>query len=245
MKLLIGLICMFNILTVEGSSSDTEPQQTQALIVILTGPPGSGKGTHAVPLSEELSIPHISTGDILREAIRNKTPIGIKAKHYIDEGELVPDELVIEMLFSRVSRPDCKKGYILDGFPRTIAQAKALDQRIHSKIVLNFQLEDATIIERITGRIACKKCGRPYHKAFAPPKIEMICDCCNGPLYQRDDDKEEIIRKRLQVYRAETEPLIQYYKSQPGVLYNIDSSLEKSKVFQQCIQQVPKLVGAK
>lgn len=210
----------------------------QALVVILMGPPGAGKGTHALPLSEHLKLPHISTGDLFRENIRNQTPLGSKAKEYIDQGHLVPDELVLDMLFSRVLQSDCKKGYILDGFPRTIAQAKALDQRLgssHQVIVLNFLLDDSVIIERVTGRIACKGCGRPYHKQFDPPQKEMVCDACKGPLYQREDDREEIIRKRLEVYRAQTQPLIDYYAKQEGVLHEVDSQFAKAKVFQEVL----------
>lgn len=211
------------------------------LVVILMGPPGAGKGTHAGPLSQYLGLPHISTGDLFRENIRNKTPLGLKAKGFIDQGHLVPDELVLDMLFDRVSKDDCKGGYILDGFPRTIPQAKALNKRLgsHRVIALNFNLHDAAIIERITGRIACKDCGRPYHKKFDPPKADMICDVCAGMLYQRDDDKEEIIRKRLEVYRVQTEPLIQFYAGQKEVLREIDSRSGKDEVFQQVLEALP------
>lgn len=218
------------------------------LVVILTGPPGSGKGTHASPLSKELQIPHISTGDLFREHIRGKTALGIEAKSYIDMGNLVPDELVVNMLFDRVLKADCKHGYILDGFPRTIAQAKALDLRLKNEaqvIALNFQLDDATIIERITGRIGCGDCGRPYHKKFDPPQNKMICDSCSGTLIQRKDDREEIVIKRLDVYCAETQPLIDYYKKQTGVLFNINSKMDKSHVFNECIQAIPAQLSAR
>ena len=160
----------------------------------------------------------------------------------MDQGQLVPDELVLDMLFDRVSKEDCRSGYILDGFPRTIAQAKALDQRLNGRsqvIALNFNVEDASIIERVTGRIACKQCGRPFHKTFDPPKKEGACDGCNGALYQRDDDKEEIIRKRLEVYRAQTQPLIDYYAKQKDVLRDIDSTKSKEQVFQEVLEALP------
>lgn len=212
------------------------------MVVILMGPPGAGKGTHAGPLSEHLGMPHISTGDLFRENIRNQTPLGQKAKTFIDKGNLVPDELVLDMLFDRVSKEDCKNGYILDGFPRTIAQAKALDQKLnqhHRIVALNFNIDDPSIIERITGRIACKQCGKPFHKVFDPPKEEMVCDACGGDLYQRDDDNEEIVRKRLEVYRAQTQPLIDHYAKQKNVLHDIDSKKQKEHVFHDVLEVLP------
>ncbi|MBX7065823.1 MAG: adenylate kinase [Parachlamydiales bacterium] len=226
----------------------TSRAETQKpLVVILMGPPGAGKGTHAGPLSGQLGIPHISTGDLFRENIRAETPLGKQAKGFMDKGNLVPDELVLDMLFDRVARVDCKGGYILDGFPRTIPQAKALDIRLADKVqlvVLNFNLPDAAIIERVTGRIACKDCGRPFHKKFDPPKNESICDACGGKLIQRDDDKEEIIRKRLEVYRAQTEPLIHYYAQQKEVLKEIDSRKEKAQVFHDVMEALPPIHAA-
>lgn len=212
------------------------------MVIILMGPPGAGKGTHAGPLSQYLGLPHISTGDLFRENIRKQTLLGQKAKSYMDKGHLVPDELVLDMLFDRVSREDCKRGYILDGFPRTIPQAQALDQRIQrdSRVVaLNFHLVDPVIVERITGRIACKDCGRPFHKKYDPPQQEMICDGCGGKLYQRDDDKEEVIRKRLEVYRIQTEPLIAHYSRQQDVLRHIDSQKGKEQVFHDVLDSLP------
>jgi adenylate kinase len=212
------------------------------LVVILMGPPGAGKGTHAGPLSQHLGLPHISTGDLFREHIRGQTSLGQKAKSYMDKGHLVPDELVLDMLFDRVAKPDCKNGYILDGFPRTLPQAKELDQRLSHQnrvVALNFNLADPVIIERITGRIACKSCGHPYHLKFDPPKQDMVCDACQGPLYQRDDDKEEIIRKRLEVYRAQTQPLIDYYAKQKEVLREIDSENNKAQVFNNVLEALP------
>jgi adenylate kinase len=208
------------------------------IVVILMGPPGVGKGTHAAPLSQELGLPHISTGDLFREHIRGASPLGIKAKGYIDKGHLVPDALVLDMLFDRVSLTDCQNGYILDGFPRTIAQAQALDERLNGSyriIAINFSLPDATIIERITGRMICKGCNRPYHKTFDPPKLEMICDACESDLFQRDDDREEIICKRLAVYYHQTQPLIDYYTKQQEVLHEIDSRNGKERVFRDVL----------
>lgn len=241
MKRLIGLIFMLGVL-VAGDAFSMSRSEHKPLVIVLMGPPGAGKGTHAVPLSQHLGLPHISTGDLFREHIRGQTPLGLKARSYMDKGNLVPDELVLDMLFERVSKDDCKNGYILDGSPRTIAQAKALDERLKNRnkiIVLNFNLADAAIIERVTGRIACKDCGRPYHKKFDPPKKDMICDSCSGSLIQRDDDREEIIRKRLEVYRAQTQPLIDYYAKQKEVLHEIDSQNEKAKVFNDVLEALP------
>ena len=205
------------------------------IVVILMGPPGVGKGTHAAPLSGELGLPHISTGNLFREHIREGSPLGIQAKGYIDKGRLVPDDLALDMLFDRVAHSDCQNGYILDGFPRTIAQAQALDKRLngrHRIIAINFSLPDTVIIERITGRIICKKCSRPYHKTFDPPKRAMLCDACGSALFQRDDDREEIIRKRLEVYYHQTQPLIDYYTK---VLHAIDSQNGKEQVFRDVL----------
>lgn len=242
----IGFVFMLGVLISGNASTTARPETGAPLVVVLMGPPGAGKGTHAGPLSQQLGLPHISTGDLFRENMRAGTPLGNQAKDYIDKGNLVPDELVLDMLFDRVNRKDCKDGYILDGFPRTIAQAKALDQRLagHAQvIVLNFNLSDAAIIERVTGRIACKDCGRPYHKKFDPPQSPSLCDACGGKLIQRDDDKEEIIRKRLEVYRAQTEPLIQYYTKQKGVLKEIDSQKAKEQVFHDVLEAIPTLSG--
>ncbi len=240
MNRVLGLICMVGVL-LSGDAFAMSRAENKPMVVILMGPPGAGKGTHAGPLSEHLALPHISTGDLFRENIRNQTPLGKKAKGFMDQGHLVPDELVLDMLFDRVAKDDCKNGYILDGFPRTLAQAKSLDQRLksHRVIALNFNLADPIIIERITGRIACKQCGRPYHKTYDPPKQELLCDSCAGPLYQRDDDKEEIIRKRLEVYRVQTQPLIEHYAKQKDVLREIDSENPKTQVYQDVLEALP------
>lgn len=233
-KLWIGLIFMLGLWVNQNGSAAPYSPDTKALVVILMGPPGAGKGTHAGPLSKHLGVPHISTGDLFRENIRLQTTLGKTAQTYINQGNLVPDELVLDMLFERVSLPDCKTGYILDGFPRTIAQAIALDIRLEGKaqvLALNFNLSDEQIIERITGRLACTGCGRPYHKTFDAPKQAMTCDQCGSALIQREDDKEEVIRKRLEVYRTQTAPLIDYYAQQPDVLKEIDSERDKAAVF--------------
>lgn len=186
--------------------------------LILLGAPGAGKGTQAEYLSKRFSIPHISTGDILRENVKNETELGKKAKEYMDKGLLVPDEIVIEIVKDRLSKEDCKSGFLLDGFPRTIAQAEALDkvlQDIGQKIdkVLNIEVPDEKILERMSGRRICKNCGASFHVIYRPPKKEGICDVCGGELYQREDDKEETVKKRLEVYHAQTQPLIDYYRA--------------------------------
>jgi len=210
-------------------------------VILLIGPPGSGKGTHAVPLSVRLGIPHISTGDLFRENIRGKTNIGIKAKEFIDQGKLVPDEVVLAMLFERTAKEDCQRGYILDGCPRTLPQGIALDRKIgqnHRVIVLYFQIADDLLVERITGRLACKGCGRPFHIKYSPPLHPHTCDDCGGELYHRDDDREEILRKRLEVYHLETEPLIGYYAEKPEVLHTLDASASKEQVFQSALESL-------
>lgn len=186
--------------------------------LILLGAPGAGKGTQAEILSAKLSIPTISTGNILRAAIQEGTPVGLRAKSYMDGGRLVPDEIVIDIVARRLERPDCAKGFILDGVPRTIAQAEALDARgITFDRVLSLEISDQEIEERMAGRRVCRSCGAPYHMKAKPPKTEGVCDTCGSPLIQRDDDQPETVRKRLEVYHAETEPLKGYYEGK-GIL---------------------------
>ncbi|ABP67845.1 Nucleoside-triphosphate--adenylate kinase [Caldicellulosiruptor saccharolyticus DSM 8903] len=186
--------------------------------LIILGAPGAGKGTQAEYLSSRFGIPHISTGDILRENVKNQTELGKKAKEYMDKGLLVPDEIVIEIVKNRLMQDDCKNGFLLDGFPRTIAQAEALEKvlaDLGQKIdkVLNIEVPDEKILERMSGRRICKSCGASFHVVYRPPKKEGICDICGGQLYQREDDKEETVKKRLEVYHAQTQPLIEYYKN--------------------------------
>ncbi|MCD6522913.1 MAG: adenylate kinase [Candidatus Diapherotrites archaeon] len=188
--------------------------------VIFLGPPGAGKGTYASRIMERLNIPQISTGDLLREAIRNRTEIGIKAEEYVSQGKLVPDDIVIEILKQRLAKDDCKNGFILDGFPRTIEQAKALDNITHIDLVINLVVPDEIIVKRLSSRIICKRCGAVYNLITLPPKKEGICDKCGGPLYQREDDKPEVIMQRLDVYKKQTAPLVEYYRNR-GILVDI------------------------
>ena len=207
-------------------------------VLILMGPPGVGKGTHAAPLSVHLKIPHISTGDLFRAHIRNLTKLGMEANKYIENGCLVPDMLVTDMLFSRIQEGDCIHGFILDGFPRTIEQSKKLDIHLgqnYRKMVIHLKLEDRVIIERVTGRISCKNCSQTYHLQYHPPKLRMICDHCHSSLYQRGDDQLQTIRKRLEIYQKETEPLIAYYKGQKEVFHEVDSIHSREKVFQNIL----------
>ena len=185
--------------------------------LILLGPPGAGKGTQAQMIVERYRIPQISTGDILRNAVKENTPLGVKAKAFMDRGQLVPDEVVIGIIDERLRAPDCNPGFILDGFPRTIAQAEAL-QPILTKIgksidhVINIEVDPEELVHRLTGRRTCRNCGAMFHVLFHPPKGEGVCDRCGGTLYQREDDKEETIRTRLREYQKQTAPLIEYYQ---------------------------------
>lgn len=204
--------------------------------IIMLGPPGAGKGTQAQMLAEKYGIPQISTGDILRAAVAEGTELGKKAKEYMDKGQLVPDEVVIGIVKERLSKPDCEKGFILDGFPRTVAQAEALDgilKEMGKKIdyVINIVVPDEEILKRLTGRRTCKVCGAMYHIIYNPPKVEGKCDKCGGDLYQRDDDKEETIKNRLSVYHSQTAPLIDYYRKK-GVLIDIDGTKDIKTIFQ-------------
>jgi adenylate kinase len=204
-----------------------------ARVVILLGPPGAGKGTQAARLSAALSLPHVATGDLFRENLSQGTPLGQRAKKYMDAGQLVPDEVVLEMLFDRVSRQDCSGGYLLDGFPRTLAQAEALERRLGSSTgiqVLNLLVPDGALLERITGRRSCPKCGNVHHVKNAPPKSAGKCDKCGGGLVQRSDDTEAVFAKRLAVYREQTQPLEAFYKKR-GLLSNVDGNRAPDDVF--------------
>ena len=191
--------------------------------LILLGAPGAGKGTQAEILSAKLGIPTISTGNILRAAIKEGTPTGLKAKSYMDAGKLVPDAVIIGIVAQRLAQPDCNKGFILDGVPRTIGQAQALDKAgITFDHVLSIEISDGEIEERMEGRRVCQNCGAPYHIKAKPPKVEGVCDTCGGPLIQRDDDRPETVKHRLQVYHTETEPLKGYYEEK-GILTPVDN----------------------
>lgn len=194
--------------------------------LILLGPPGAGKGTQAKMLTDKFSIPQISTGDILRAAVKAGTEMGKKAKEYMDAGGLVPDEVVVGIVRDRLLEDDCKNGFILDGFPRTVAQADALQTSLVEMnkaldSVISLDVDAEALVERLTGRRTCRECGRGYHIKFDPPQQDGVCDACGGELFQRDDDQEETIRKRLQVYADQTSPLISYYRD-AGVLMELD-----------------------
>lgn len=186
--------------------------------LIILGPPGAGKGTQASILSEKLNIITISTGAMLRAAIRDNTPLGQEAKGYLDNGQLVPDDLIVSLVKERLAESDCTNGFILDGFPRTVNQAKALDEYIEIDNVLSLDVEDEVIVERLSGRRECSKCAEPYHVQFNPPKTDGKCDKCGGDLICREDDNEVTIKKRLKVYHEQTEPIKAYYMQQGKVV---------------------------
>ena len=203
--------------------------------LILLGPPGAGKGTQAERIASLYGIPHISTGDIFRENIRKGTELGLEAKGFMDRGELVPDSLVIDIVKSRLDTSDCRKGFILDGFPRTVAQADALSAMLAEMSmpighVLNIQVPDEVVVGRLTARRTCTSCGSVCHLLYDPPSAEGICDACGGELYCRDDDGEDTVRTRLEEYKAKTQPLIDYYDRE-GLLRNVDGSAEMEEVF--------------
>lgn len=203
--------------------------------IIMLGAPGAGKGTQAKKIAEKYQIPHVSTGDIFRTNIKEGTELGRKAKEYMDQGALVPDQLTIGMLMDRIQKEDCKDGYVLDGFPRTIPQAESLQKAITEMgqqidFAINIDIPDENIINRMSGRRACISCGATYHIVYNPSKVPGICDVCGSELVLRDDDKPETVKKRLSVYHAQTRPLIDYYK-EAGVLVNVDGTQALNKVF--------------
>ena len=192
---------------------------------IFLGPPGAGKGSLAVKVAADYKIPHISTGDIFRANIKAQTPLGVKVKAIIDSGSLVSDELTFELVKDRLAQDDCKNGYILDGFPRTIPQAEMLEGLVSDVKVVNFEIKDEIVIKRLSTRRVCKACGANFNVLTLKPKVEGICDKCGGELYQRDDDKQESILYRMDVYREQTEPLINFYKEK-GKITDLDASIE-------------------
>ncbi len=208
--------------------------------IIMLGAPGAGKGTQAKKIADKYGIPHISTGDIFRANIKNGTELGKKAKTYMDQGLLVPDDLTLELIMDRFQNPDCAKGYVLDGFPRTIPQAEALTRALEEKgesidYAVNVEVPDENIISRMSGRRACLACGATYHIVHIPTKVEGICDRCGEKLVLRDDDKPETVQKRLDVYHSQTQPLIEYYTGQ-GKLAEVDGTAPMEDVFEAIVR---------
>lgn len=204
--------------------------------IILLGPPGAGKGTQAKNISKNYNLVHISTGDIFRENIKNKTELGKKVTHYLDNGELVPDSLVIDLVEDRLKQDDVKDGFLLDGFPRTVKQAEELNKillKMNSKLdfVLNIELDSDILLKRASGRRVCKSCQEAFHILFNPPLVDGICDKCSGELFQRSDDVEETVKNRINVYQDQTKPLIDFYEKE-GTLVDIDGSLPIDKVYE-------------
>ena len=208
--------------------------------IIMLGAPGAGKGTQAQMIAEKFSIPHISTGDIFRANIKNGTELGKKAKEFMDKGQLVPDELTVELLLDRVAKDDCKNGYVLDGFPRTIPQASVLKEALakqNDKIdfAINVDVPDENIVRRMSGRRACVTCGATYHIEHVPPKKEGICDKCGSALILRDDDKPDTVLNRLKVYHDQTQPLIDFYNNE-GILKEVDGTIDVKDVFESIVK---------
>lgn len=212
--------------------------------IIMLGAPGAGKGTQAKKIAEKYQIPHISTGDIFRANIKNGTELGKKAKEYMDQGLLVPDELTCDLVVDRISQPDASNGYVLDGFPRTIPQAEALTNALNARgekidYAVNVEVPDENIVNRMSGRRACLACGATYHVEYNAPKAEGVCDSCGKELVLRDDDKPETVKKRLDVYHAQTQPLIEYYQA-AGALVEVDGTQDINVVFDDIV----KILGA-
>ena len=205
------------------------------MIIVMLGAPGAGKGTQAARIAEAFGLPHISTGDIFRSNLKEGTELGLKAKAYMDAGELVPDSLTVELLLDRVAAADCENGYVLDGFPRTVAQADALKEALAKigkdvSFAINVDVPDENIMERMMGRRSCPACGAGFHTKFHPPVKEGVCDRCGAALIQRDDDKPETVQNRLSVYHEQTQPLIAYYEKE-GVLRTVDGTQSMDEVF--------------
>jgi len=212
--------------------------------VILLGPPGAGKGTQASSIAKEVGIPHISTGEMFRAALKKATPLGLEAKKYMDSGELVPDDVVVGMVNERIQQTDCKEGFLLDGFPRTIVQAQKLDETMKNEglkidLVVNLFCDSKTVLSRLTGRRVCRSCGAIYHIDNIPSKQDGICDKCDGELYQRDDDKADTILNRLDIYTKSTEALIDYYR-QKDLLKDVDANAQREETLNAMLALIKK-----
>ncbi len=214
--------------------------------IVLLGPPGAGKGTQAKRLTERYGLPVIGTGDIFRDHVARGTPLGLRAKEYMDRGDYVPDEIAVSMVLGRLKEPDCRVGFILDGFPRTVPQAQALERELTQAgtpldAVLNFKVSDEMVVKRLTNRLVCSSCTRPYNLAFKPPRVEGVCDVCGGRLVLRSDDDEATILRRLEVYRRETEPLVLYFWER-GLLRDIDAEAPEQVVFDRTVEALSDLL---
>jgi len=205
--------------------------------LVIFGPPSAGKGTQAQKLSKQYGIPQVATGDLLRKAVADKTPLGLKIKSYLDQGKLGPDEVIVQLIKERVAKPDCKNGFLLDGFPRTMGQAKELERMTDIDLVLSIVVDFESLVERAVGRRTCPKCSAVYHIKFNPPMNAGICEKCGSKLIQRDDDKEETVRNRLKVYQEQTAPLVEYYRKK-GKLVDIDGSGGIDAVFAQMVDAI-------
>lgn len=213
----------------------------ESTVVVLLGPPGSGKGTQSTRVSQTLGIPHISTGDLFRNNVKNKTALGIKVQEYLNKGKLVPDSLVLDMLFDRLQQPDCTQGFLLDGSPRTVDQAKSIRAYLknipHRLVVVALDVPDSQVVERITNRRICSRCGAIFHLETKRPKKAESCDSCGSPLTQRSDDTVEVIQKRLKAYHEETKPVNDYYKSHKA-LHTVDGTLDPDSIFKKILDSL-------
>jgi len=205
--------------------------------LVIFGPPSAGKGTQAQKLSKQYGVPQVATGDLLRKAVADKTPLGLKVKSYLDQGKLGPDELIVQLIKERVAKPDCKKGFLLDGFPRTMGQAKELERMTDIDLVLSIVVDFESLVERAVGRRTCPKCSAVYHIKFNPPMNEGECEKCGSKLIQRDDDREDTVRNRLKVYQEQTAPLIEYYRKK-GKLVDIGGSGGIDAVYSQMVKAI-------
>ena len=208
--------------------------------LVIFGPPSAGKGTQAQKLSKQYGMPQVATGDLLRKAVADRTPLGLKIKSYVDQGKLGPDDIIVRLIKERVSKPDCRKGFLLDGFPRTMGQAKELEKMTDIDLVLSIVVDFEVLVERAVGRRTCPKCSAVYHIKFNPPMNEGTCEKCGSKLIQRDDDKEETVRNRLRVYQEQTAPLIEYYRKK-GKLVDIDGAGGIDAVFAQMVDAISRL----